>query len=76
MPGIRHSVVATKPNNPNVLLSTNAWNSEHTIDDGSIPLTKLENPVIKSAPPSGNKKKIVNLYWDADTQEIVVEYEA
>lgn len=34
---------------------------------------------IPSIPPSGKPsttKRIVNVYWDEDTQEIVIEYES
>ena len=29
---------------------------------------------IPSTPPTG-KKKIINVYWDENTQEVVIEYE-
>jgi len=46
MVGIKHSVVATSPNDPTKEVSTTAWNGEHVIDDVSIPLSKLaSNPI-------------------------------
>ena len=71
---ITHSVTVTKPNDPTKEISSNAWNADHRIEDHSIELTKLVGNVIPSTPPLG-KKKITNLYWDGDTQEIVIEYE-
>ncbi len=41
MTGVRHSKLATKLDNPNVLVSTNSWNADHTIDDNSIPIIKV-----------------------------------
>lgn len=42
---IRHAKVATAPQNPSYEVSTNEWNDDHTIDDGSITVEKLESDV-------------------------------
>jgi hypothetical protein len=43
MAGIKHSKVATLPQNPLKEVSRDEWNAEHPIDDASIPMAKLSD---------------------------------
>jgi hypothetical protein len=41
---IKHTTPYTKPNNPAYEISRDAWNEDHTIDDGTISIAKLTDP--------------------------------
>jgi len=40
---IKHTTPYTKPNNPIYEISKNAWNEDHSIDDGTISIIKLSD---------------------------------
>jgi len=40
---IRHNVTSTKQNNPDVEVSSDAWNASHIIDDGALTLAKISD---------------------------------